>query len=154
MLTYFLLFLGASAAAAATGVIFKPGDWYENLNRPDFTPPNWAFPVAWTYIYVSVAYATARVAQLDGSQLALALFAVQIALNTLWTPVFFGAHRVRLAMIVLVLLWIAVAAMLLAFLRVDMIAGLLVFPYLVWLCIAAALNWRIWRDNPRPERVG
>ncbi|MEX1661168.1 TspO/MBR family protein [Thioclava sp. 15-R06ZXC-3] len=148
MLIFFLLFLAASAAAAATGIVFKPGNWYEGLTRPGFTPPNWLFPIAWTYLYISVAYATARVAGQDGAQLALALFAVQIALNTLWTPLFFGAHRLGLAMIVLALLWVAVAAMGVAFIGLDLIAGLLVLPYIIWLSLAAALNWRIWRDNP------
>ncbi|WP_295534060.1 TspO/MBR family protein [uncultured Thioclava sp.] len=148
MLIFFLLFLAASAAAAATGIVFKPGNWYEGLTRPGFTPPNWLFPIAWTYLYISVAYATARVAGQDGAQLALALFAVQIALNTLWTPLFFGAHRLGLAMIVLALLWVAVAAMGVAFIGLDLIAGLLVLPYIIWLSLAGALNWRIWRDNP------
>ncbi|OOY09124.1 TspO/MBR family protein [Thioclava sp. F36-7] len=148
-LTYFLLFLVASAAAAATGIIFKPGAWYVGLKKPGFTPPNWVFPVAWTYLYVSVAYAAARIAPEAGSQIALALFAVQIALNTLWTPVFFGAHRLWLGLLVLICLWVAVAAMMLAFLQLDMLAGLLVFPYLVWLTLAGALNFRVWRDNPR-----
>ncbi|KEO54512.1 tryptophan-rich sensory protein TspO [Thioclava pacifica] len=146
-LTYFLLFLAASAAAAATGIIFKPGEWYVGLKKPGFTPPNWVFPVAWTYLYVSVAYAAARVAGVEGSQIALALFAVQIALNTLWTPVFFGAHRLGMGMTVLVCLWAAVVAMMLAFFRFDLIAGLLVIPYLAWLSLASALNFRVWRDN-------
>ncbi|WP_211274118.1 tryptophan-rich sensory protein TspO [Thioclava marina] len=147
MLTFFALFLLASAAAAATGIIFKPGDWYLGLNKPGFTPPNWVFPVAWTYLYVSVAYAAARVAGVEGSQIALALFAVQIALNTLWTPVFFGAHRLGMGMAVLACLWVAVVAMMMAFFRLDLIAGLLVIPYLAWLSLASALNFRVWRDN-------
>lgn len=147
MLTFFALFLIASAAAAATGIIFKPGEWYVGLTKPGFTPPNWVFPVAWTYLYVSVAYAAARVAGVEGAQIALALFAVQIALNTLWTPVFFGAHRLGLGMAVLACLWVAVAAMMLAFFQLDLIAGLLVIPYLAWLSLAAALNFRVWRDN-------
>lgn len=147
MLTFFALFLIASAAAAATGIIFKPGEWYVGLTKPGFTPPNWVFPVAWTYLYVSVAYAAARVAGVEGAQIALALFAVQIALNTLWTPVFFGAHRLGLGMAVLACLWVAVAAMMLAFFQLDLIAGLLVIPYLAWLSLAGALNFRVWRDN-------
>lgn len=147
MLTFFALFLLASAAAAATGIIFKPGEWYVGLTKPGFTPPNWVFPVAWTYLYVSVAYAAARVASVEGAQIALALFAVQIAFNTLWTPVFFGAHRLGLGMAVLACLWVAVAAMMLAFFRLDLIAGLLVIPYLAWLSLAGALNFRVWRDN-------
>ena len=147
VLDYFVVFLAASGAAAATGMVFKPGDWYAALRKPAFTPPGWVFPVVWSYLYVSVAYAAARVAGIEGSQAGLSLFALQIALNTLWTPVFFGARRMGFGMAVIALLWGAVAAMGVAFLRLDLVAGLLVAPYLIWLSLAAALNWRIWRDN-------
>lgn len=141
-------FLLASAAAAATGTIFKPGPWYETLRKPGFTPPKIVFPIAWTTIYLISAWAASRVAVLPGAGPALAFWAAQIALNTLWTPVFFGAHRTGTAMAVMVVLWLAVAATMLAFWRLDPLAGALMLPYLGWLCLAAALNWRIWRDNP------
>ncbi|WP_019332338.1 TspO/MBR family protein, partial [Pseudomonas syringae] len=107
----FFIFLLACSAAAATGIIFKPGAWYEFLQKPAFTPPNWAFPVAWTTIYLLLAWAGYRLTLLPGSQTVLALWAAQIALNTLWTPVFFGANRVAAAMVILALLWIVVATM-------------------------------------------
>jgi tryptophan-rich sensory protein len=107
----FLIFLIACGAAASTGVIFKPGPWYEGLNKPGFTPPNWAFPVAWTIIYLLLAWAGYRLSLIPGSQTVLALWAAQIALNTLWTPVFFGAHQVLAAMVILLVLWLVVAAM-------------------------------------------
>ncbi len=144
----FLIFLAANGAAAATGLIFKPGAWYEGLRKPGFTPANWAFPVVWTYLYVSVAYAAARVAGDEGSQTALALFALHVGLNTLWTPVFFGAHRMAAGMAVISALWLCVLAMAWRFAALDLIAGLLILPYVAWLSVAAALNWRIWRDNP------
>lgn len=144
----FMIFLLASAAAAATGIIFRPGAWYEGLRKPDFTPPKWAFPVAWTTIYLLSAIAASRVAILPGAGLALALWAAQIALNTLWTPVFFGAHRMGVAMGVMVALLVTVVSMTLAVWSLDWRAGLMLLPYLVWLGVAAALNWRIWRDNP------
>jgi tryptophan-rich sensory protein len=97
----FFIFLLACAAAATTGVMFKPGPWYEGLNKPGFTPPNWAFPVAWTIIYLLLAWAGYRLSLIPGSQTVLALWAAQIALNTLWTPVFFGAHQVLAAMVIL-----------------------------------------------------
>lgn len=147
---YLFIFLAASAAGAATGILFKPGDWYAGLRKPGFTPPDWVFPLAWTWLYLSVAYAAARVAMLPGTQMALALFALQIALNTLWTPVFFGAHRMALGLAIIVSLWLAVAAMGWQFFGHDLVAGVLVLPYLAWLSIAAALNWRIWQDNPAP----
>ncbi|WCR10306.1 tryptophan-rich sensory protein [Paracoccus stylophorae] len=143
----FLLFLLASAAAAATGVIFKPGAWYEGLRKPGFTPPNRLFPIAWTAIYLLSAIAAARVAGVPGSDLALALWAAQIALNTLWTPVFFGAHLMAAGMAVIAILWLVVLAMTVTFWRIDVLAGVMLLPYLAWLCVAAALNWRIWRDN-------
>lgn len=148
MLTLFLIFCLASAAAAATGIIFKPGAWYVGLRKPGFTPPDWVFPVAWSVVYLLSAYAAARVATLPGAGLALALWAAQIALNTLWSPVFFGAHRMALAMAVMATLWLVVAALLFQFWRLDAIAGLALLPYLAWLCVAFALNWRVWRDNP------
>ena len=145
MLTPF--FLIACGAAAATGVLFKPGAWYRGLTKPSFTPPNWVFPVAWTTIYILLALAGARLAVLPGAELAMALWAAQIALNTLWTPVFFGAHRMGLGMAVMAVLWLVVAALVVTAFRLDLWAGVMLLPYLVWLCIAAALNWRIWRDN-------
>ncbi|WP_057424146.1 tryptophan-rich sensory protein TspO [Pseudomonas ficuserectae] len=143
----FLIFLLACSAAAATGIIFKPGAWYESLQKPSFTPPNWAFPVAWTVIYLLLAWAGYRLTLLPGSQIVLALWAAQIALNTLWTPVFFGANRIVAAMVILALLWIVVATMIVMALRLDIITGLILFPYLVWLSVAAALNFSILRHN-------
>ncbi|MCQ0970906.1 tryptophan-rich sensory protein [Paracoccus sp. TK19116] len=142
-----MIFLIACGAAAATGIIFKPGAWYDGLEKPSFTPPKRVFPVAWTMIYLLIAIAGARLAVLPGSAMAMALWAAQIALNTLWTPVFFGAHRMGLGMGVMAALWLVVAALVVAAFRLDAWAGLMLLPYLAWLCVAAALNWRIWRDN-------
>lgn len=147
-LNLFLIFMVASAAAAATGIIFRPGSWYDGLRKPSFTPPKWAFPVAWSTIYLLSAIAAARVALLPGAGLALALWAAQIALNTLWTPTFFGARRMALAMGVMAALWVVVAGMVVQFWMIDWRSGLMLLPYLAWLCVAAALNWRVWRDNP------
>lgn len=149
-MTYtFFIFLLVSAAAASTGMFFKPGEWYRSLVKPSFTPPDWLFPVAWTIIYLLLAWAGYRLTLIPGSQEVLALWAAQIALNTLWTPVFFGAQRVFAGMVILVLLWLVVAAMVVLALRLDVITGLILFPYLVWLCVAAALNFAILRNNPR-----
>lgn len=143
----FYIFLLACGAAAATGIIFKPGAWYDALQKPKFTPPNWAFPVAWTTIYLLLAWAGYRLTVLPGSETVLALWAAQIALNTLWTPVFFGAHRIVTAMVILALLWMVVATMIVMALRLDIVTGLILFPYLLWLSVAAALNLSILRHN-------
>ena len=148
-LPLFLTFLAASAAAASTGFLFKPGAWYVGLNKPTWTPPNWAFPVVWTTLYLLSSYAATRVAVLPGNGQALAFWAMQIAFNTLWTPVFFGAHRMLTGLVVMAGLLVAVVGMLVTFWALDTVAGLLIVPYLAWLATAAALNLWVWRFNPR-----
>ncbi|MDP1669008.1 TspO/MBR family protein [Phaeovulum sp.] len=79
-----------------------------------------------------------------------ALWALQIALNTLWTPVFFGAPKKGAGFAIIGALWLTVAAAVWQFWALDWLAGLLMVPYLAWLCVASALNFRVWRDNPEP----
>lgn len=84
---------------------------------------------------------------LPGSETLLALWAAQIALNTLWTPIFFGAHRIVAGMIILSLLWLIVATMVVLAFQLDSAIGLMLVPYIVWLTVAAALNFSILRHN-------
>lgn len=144
----FFIFLAGCGAAAATGAMFEPGEWYEGLEKPTWTPPKWAFPVAWTFLYIVISIAATRVAPLDGSAYAMAFYALQLALNTLWTPVFFGLHRMGAGMIIIVLLWAAVACTMFAFFALDFYAGVLFVPYLLWVTVASALNWSVRRLNP------
>lgn len=146
--TLFLLFLLACAGAAATGVLFQPGKWYDALEKPAFTPPNWMFPVVWTTLYILIALAAARVAPEDGSGLAMAFFAVQLAFNAIWTPIFFGLHKMKTGLVIIGILWLAVAGTLWQFWQIDVIAGLIFIPYLAWVSVAFALNASVWRLNP------
>lgn len=141
----FFTYLAACAAAAATGAMIKPDQWYDRLNKPRWTPPSWVFPVVWTSLYILMALSAMRV---SGHGQSAALWSVQIALNTLWTPIFFGLHRMRSALIVMGFLWLAVAATMISFFTVDWIAGLMFVPYLVWVSIAAMLNYTVLRMNP------
>lgn len=144
----FFIFLAACLAAGSTGGLFSPGPWYRDLSKPSWTPPDWVFPVTWTTLYLCMSAAGARVALSPDNAVAMALWSLQIALNGLWTPVFFGLKRIRLGMIVLIALWLSVAATLVALWQVDWLAGLLFVPYLVWVSIAGALNASVWRLNP------
>lgn len=144
----FGVFLCACAAAGTTGGLFQPGEWYRSLNKPTWTPPDWLFPVAWSLLYLCIAGAAARVANAEGSGLALALWSLQIALNTLWTPVFFGLKKIRAGFGVLIALWLSVAACMVALWAVDWISGLLFVPYLAWVTVAGALNLSVLRLNP------
>lgn len=149
---YFVIFLAACFAAGSTGGLFPPGLWYERLNKPSWTPPNWFFPVAWTTLYLCMAAAGARAAISPDNGLAMALWALQIALNGLWTPVFFGLRNMRLGLIVLMALWASVAASMAALWMVDWVAGLLFVPYLVWVTVAGALNLSVIRLNADAAR--
>ncbi|HMB13528.1 MAG TPA: TspO/MBR family protein [Roseovarius sp.] len=148
----FAIFLAACFAAGSTGGLFSPGEWYARLRKPWWTPPNWLFPVAWTILYVCMAAAGARVAVSPDNGIAMAFWALQIALNGLWTPVFFGLKKMRLGLIVLSGLWMSVAASVVALWQVDMISGLLFLPYLAWVSVAGALNASVLRLNPEEVR--
>ena len=143
----FLIFLGACAAAGTTGAMFPPGPWYRALSKPSWTPPDWVFPLAWTYLYVALAFAGARVAPLDGAAFAMAFWAMQIALNTLWTPVFFGLQRMRAGLVIIGLLWLSVAALLASLWPLDPLAFWVLSPYILWVTIAGALNASIVMRN-------
>ena len=144
----FFLFLAGCMAAATTGAMFEPGEWYDGLKKPSWTPPKWLFPVAWTTLYLFMSFAAMRVALLEGNAHAMAFYALQLALNTLWTPIFFGLRRMRAGMIVIICLWVAVFGTMIAFFRLDWIAGALFVPYVAWVTAASALNWSVWRLNP------
>lgn len=144
----FVIFLAACFTAGATGALFPTGPWYQQLAKPSWTPPNWAFPVAWTSIYLLIAFAGARVAPMDGNQWALAFWALQIALNALWTPVFFGLRRLKGSLPIMAGLWVAVAGATVTHLQLDLWAGLAFVPYFAWVTVAAALNFTVWRLNP------
>jgi tryptophan-rich sensory protein len=128
--------------------MFQPGEWYKGLDKPAWTPPNWVFPVVWTSLYLLISFAAMRVAMIADSGQALAFFALQAALSTLWTPVFFGLRKMRAAFMVIICLWVAVAATLISFWQVDWLAGLTFAPLLVWVSIATALNFSVWKRNP------
>ena len=146
--------LAAVASAAAPGVLFAPGPWYRTLRKPGWTPPDWLFPIAWTVLYGMMALA-AWLVTLGASPLAfaaLALWGWQLVLNAVWTPVFFGLHRIGAAFAVILALWVAVALTTWVFFQIATVPGLLLVPYLVWVSYAAALNLAIWLMNPGASR--
>ena len=126
------------------------GGWYQALAKPAFTPPDGVFPPVWTVLYLMMAVAGWRVWRAEGfagRETALALFGAQLALNLLWSMLFFAARRIDLALLDIVLLWVAIAATGAAFWRIDRLAGALFLPYLAWVTYAALLNATIWQMN-------
>ncbi|MFO7925860.1 TspO/MBR family protein [Natronomonas sp.] len=120
-------------------------DW---IDRPSFYPPEIAFPIVWTVLFTLMGIALSLVWQHGRTRrdvrLALSAFGVQLALNLVWTPVFFGLRRPGLGLAVICALWIAIIATIVAFDRVDRRAAALLIPYLLWVSFAAVLNYAIY----------
>ncbi len=144
----FPIFLAAALAAGAAGQFFMPGAWYDTLSKPWFTPPGWVFPIAWATLYLLMSLAAARIAARPDPALPLAVWALQMVLNGLWTPVFFGAQDLGAALIIIALMWLAIAACVVTFFARDRVASAMMLPYLAWVSLASALNFEIWRLNP------
>jgi len=147
----FAIFLAACFGAGATGAMFPTGKWYERLEKPSWTPPNWMFPIMWTSIYVLIAIAGARVAVLDGNHYAMAFWAAQIAFNALWTPIFFGLRRLKGSLPVMACLWVSVLGATITHFQLDFWAGVAFIPYMIWVTVAGALNFTVWRLNPHEK---
>ncbi len=127
-----------------------PG-WYAGLNKPSFTPPGWLFGPAWITLYLLMGIAAYLVwnrgAARQGVRTALAVFLVQLLLNAAWSPVFFGLRSPLAGAIIIVLLWLAIAATIFLFWKISRCAALLLLPYLLWVTYASALNISIYFLN-------
>jgi tryptophan-rich sensory protein len=142
--------LAACFAIALFGAQFAPNDWYEQLTKPSWTPPNEWFPPVWTVLYTLMGVAAWLVWKrkgFTGASLPLTLFTLQLLFNALWSWLFFDLHAIALAFTDIALLWLAVLATLITFWRHRPSAGLLLLPYLLWVSFAALLNLAIWQLN-------
>ncbi|WP_066798935.1 TspO/MBR family protein [Sphingomonas soli] len=145
----FILLLGfASARLAPSG---SENAWFVRLVKPEIMPPSYAFPIAWTVLYVLMGLALAMIINARGSTLrgpALVLFAVQMAVNLTWAPVFFGMHLVVPALIIVCVMFVLALATAILFARIRMGAALLLIPYLAWIGFAGFLLFQINELNP------
>ena len=125
--------------------------WFDALRKPALMPPGWVFGAAWSILYILLGVAIALILAAPRSKArtaAITLFALQLALNFSWSPIFFAWHETRLALVViLVMLGLSIAAVV-AVMRVKPLASWLMAPYLAWLSFAAYLNFEIVRLNP------
>ena len=143
----------------ASGRSVPAGDanaWYVALAKPATTPPDWMFPVIWSLLYVMLGIALSMVLNARGARgrgLAVLLFAVGFGLALAWQPVFFGAHRVGLALLVIVGMLVMGIVTTLAFGRIRSAAAWLMVPYLVWVSMAGVLTWQIGRMNPDADTL-
>lgn len=148
-------FVLVSELAGVIGAIFTTdavATWYPTLTKPSFNPPNWLFGPVWTTLYALMGVAAFLIWRQGWSQpavkVALAIFAAQLVLNSLWSIVFFGMHALLPAFIEIVVLWVAILATIVAFWRISPAAGALLVPYILWVSFASLLNFSLWRLNP------
>jgi tryptophan-rich sensory protein len=143
-----LVFLACAFGAASTGYFFPPGDWYAGIEKPFFNPPAWIFGSVWTALYVMMSVAAWLAWKQAGwHSRPIALWFGQIALNALWTPLFFGLHWLGIALLELAALWVLILLTLLAFRRVSRPAAWLLVPYFAWVSFAWVLNLSLWWLN-------
>jgi len=150
-------FVAAAFAAGAIGAFASVDarEFYATLVRPAWAPPGWVFGPVWSVLYLMMGLAAwlawlarpATVGLAQARQWGLRLFFLQLALNALWTCLFFMWRQGAWALVEIVLLWLAVALMLRQFARLSVLAAGLLVPYLAWLSFAAALTWAIWQAN-------
>lgn len=150
MLVLFVTVCFAAAAIGGALTAQSVGGWYQTLAKPAWNPPDWVFGPVWTLLYFLMGVAAWLVWRRSGwteARWALLLFGVQLALNVIWSGLFFAAQAPGWAFAELLVLWIAIAATLAAFARRSRVAAALMAPYLAWTTFAAALNFAIWRLN-------
>lgn len=145
------LLLACFGVAAVGGGSTMEGvtEWYPTLDKPPWTPPNWAFGPIWTVLYTAMAVAAWDVVRTvpDDAREPMTAFAIQLVLNLAWSPAFFAWQQVGLALCIISGMWVAIAACIRIFLPISTLSAGLMAPYLLWVSIAWSLNAWIWWFN-------
>lgn len=147
-----VLLLGTLSGLAGGTAAEDP--WFIALDKPSFVPPPAVFSIVWPVLYTLMGFAIATVCAAWGSRFrlpAIAAFFVQMLLNLVWTPLFFGAHEITLALVVIVLLDVALVLTIVLFWKVRRTAALLLLPALAWLLFGTVLNYEFMRLNPAAD---
>ena len=138
-----------TGALGALVTISSVGSWYQTINKPSFTPPSWVFGPAWTTLYLLMGIALFLIWKSNHplKKQALWLFGIQLFLNGIWSPAFFGLESPILGLVIIVPLWIMIVVCIKVFFQVNKTASYLMVPYLLWVSFATALNASIWYLN-------
>lgn len=130
------------------GFSFTPGEWYAGLNKPTFNPPNWIFGPVWTILYILIGIVGWRVWHRSGDGSLRVLWVIQMALNFIWTPIFFGAQKPGLALVVIIALLAAIICFILRAKESDRMSAWMFLPYLAWVSFATYLTASVTILNP------
>jgi len=144
LLGFLVLVMGGGLAI---GFLTAPGTWYAGLAKPSFNPPGWVFAPVWTVLYVLIAVAGWRAWRQDPGGWPMRLWWVQLALNFAWAPIFFFAHQIGLALVVILLLLGAILVFIAMCWRSDRLTSWLFSPYAAWVGFASLLNGSIFALN-------
>lgn len=144
LLGFLVLVVGGGLAI---GFLTAPGAWYAGLAKPSFNPPGWVFAPVWTLLYVLIAVAGWRVSCRESTEWAVRLWWLQLALNFIWSPLFFAAHGIGLALVVILLLLGVIVVFIAISWRNDRFASWLFTPYATWVGFASLLNANIFALN-------
>lgn len=145
-----IIWIFICSLAGIFGAQFEPGSWYELLQKPAWTPPNWVFPVVWPILYVMMgisAWMLWKMEEVSLTDTEFTWFFMQLILNALWSWIFFGMELIATGLAEIFLLWVALIFTLFLFWHRNHTAGLLLVPYLLWVSYASALNFAIWQLN-------
>jgi len=139
-------------AAGVVGSFFTTpyiATWYAALNKPFFNPPNWIFAPVWTtlFLLMGISLYLVWINGIKKNRNAVGIFGAQLALNVLWSLLFFYLQRPLYAFIEIVLLWVAILLTMIIFRKVNRNSALLMIPYIAWVSFAALLNYYIWLLN-------
>ena len=130
--------------------------WFAALDKPAMMPEGWVFGAAWTILYILLGLVLAMILHAQGARrrgLVIGLFLAQLLLNYAWSPVFFGMHQVRTALIIILAMLAISAVVTVLFMRIRPVAAYLMIPYLAWLAFASLLNYQIIQLNPDAETL-
>lgn len=149
-LPYICAILGVTVLAVAGSQLTDVGPWYRDLKKPSWNPPDWAFPVVWTTVFLFLVFSLAQAWQ-NGSpaerQWLLWLTGINFVLNIVWSLFFFKLKRPTWALVEVVVFWLSIVAMVVHFASFHPFSAWMLAPYLIWVSIASFLNLRIVQLN-------
>lgn len=135
---------------AIIGAQFGPGEWYQDLAKPQWNPPNWIFGPVWTLLYILMGISVWIIWKdygLKTAAIPIGFFIFQLVLNALWSWFFFGLENVGLAFVDILALWTFILITLILFWKLNTWSGVMLVPYIAWVSFATVLNYNIWQLN-------
>ncbi len=150
ILILFILICQSVGIIGATFTMSSLDNWYRTIQKPSWNPPDWIFGPVWTTLYAIMGFSMWTIWKNRATQKiswCIIIFIIQLLLNGIWTPLFFGLKNPALALIDIMFLFSAIIATIIIFYKVNRLASLILIPYLLWVGFATILNYHLWKLN-------